>query len=244
MSTKSDIINNPREYSSEEIAQAIKDGKLTIYELSKGGNMTPLMRRRIEEKLAELNSPKPSIPEDQAKPEIVDSLSESENNQIVEESKGENNEELESLDLSEIVLPSGTDSKTAEITTDNKENEKPEVVSYNMDIIDNTRMFSRPFSFKGRIRRLEYGISFIIYFIWYMILEGASKSTTTSQGTAVFLLISIVPIFWFLWAQGCKRCHDRGNSGWYQIIPFYVVVLLFGEGEDGNNDYGNNPKGQ
>jgi uncharacterized membrane protein YhaH (DUF805 family) len=32
-------------------------------------------------------------------------------------------------------------------------------------------MFKKPFSFKGRIRRTEYGISFIIYVVGLAILE-------------------------------------------------------------------------
>lgn len=52
----------------------------------------------------------------------------------------------------------------------------------------------------------------------------------------------LVPYFWFIWAQGAKRCHDRGNSGWFQIIPFYGLWMLFAEGETGTNEYGNSPK--
>ena len=52
MSRKNDILTNLREYSSDQIAEAINDGVVTMYELSKSGNLTPLMRKRIEEKLA------------------------------------------------------------------------------------------------------------------------------------------------------------------------------------------------
>ena len=52
MASKSDILNNLREYTSDQIAEAVNAGIVTIYELSKSGNLTPLMRRRIEEKLA------------------------------------------------------------------------------------------------------------------------------------------------------------------------------------------------
>lgn len=52
MSRKNDILTNLREYSSDQIAEAINDGVVTMYELSKSGNLTPLMRKRIEDKLA------------------------------------------------------------------------------------------------------------------------------------------------------------------------------------------------
>lgn len=45
-------MTNLREYSSDKIAEAINDGVVTMYELSKSGNLTPLMRKRIEDKLA------------------------------------------------------------------------------------------------------------------------------------------------------------------------------------------------
>lgn len=97
------------------------------------------------------------------------------------------------------------------------------------------KMFSAPFSFDGRIRRTEYGISFIVYIFANSITMGLIKASS------IFGL-AYIPMIWFLWAQGAKRCHDRGNSGWYQIIPFYVFWMLFAEGDSGDNEYGNSPK--
>ena len=101
-------------------------------------------------------------------------------------------------------------------------------------------MFSNPFSFKGRIRRLEFGISTILYFIYDVLLE-ALLISGPGNGGLVFVLW--IPGFYFYIAQGAKRCHDRGNSGWYQIIPFYTLWMLFGDGDYGDNSYGKNPKG-
>lgn len=64
MVTKSDILNNLREYTADQIVEAIKAGTVTVYELSKSGNLTPLMRRRIEERLAaKTTETSPSAPE-------------------------------------------------------------------------------------------------------------------------------------------------------------------------------------
>ena len=98
-------------------------------------------------------------------------------------------------------------------------------------------MFNKPFSFNGRIRRSEYVISFVIYYFIVMFLNVEVESG--SEGLALF----IFPMIWFLWAQGAKRCHDLGNSGWFQIIPFYVFWMMFANSDLGENEYGLNPKG-
>lgn len=102
-------------------------------------------------------------------------------------------------------------------------------------LIEPRKMFAAPFSFEGRIRRLEYGISTIIYYIVYLIVLGISTE-------APIMGLVMIPIIWFILSQGAKRCHDRGNSGWYQIIPFYVFWMIFAEGDKGVNEYGNPPK--
>lgn len=103
-------------------------------------------------------------------------------------------------------------------------------------------MFKNPFSFKGRIRRTEYGLSFIIYLV-PAILISAGMEESKDTAVLLFLFLALVPVYWFLWSQGARRCHDRGFSGWFQIIPFYVLWMLFGDGENGVNKYGPNPKG-
>ena len=103
-------------------------------------------------------------------------------------------------------------------------------------------MFKNPFSFEGRIRRTEYGLSFIIYLVAYGIVAGIGAAAGR-DGAGAVMLLGLIPLMWFLWAQGAKRCHDVGNSGWFQLIPFYVFWLLFQEGEAGSNPHGDNPKG-
>lgn len=100
-------------------------------------------------------------------------------------------------------------------------------------------MFQKPFSFEGRIRRTEFGLSFIISVI---ALALVNAMISAGDGASIIFIL-YVPIYWFLWAQGAKRCHDLGNSGWYQIIPFYGIWMLFADSDDGINKYGENPKG-
>ena len=99
-------------------------------------------------------------------------------------------------------------------------------------------MFTSPFSFDGRIRRTEYGISLIIY-----VIVASFVNAIVESGEVPIIGLAYIPMLWFLWAQGAKRCHDVGNNGWWQIIPFYGFWLLFQDGQPGLNEYGQNPKG-
>lgn len=104
-------------------------------------------------------------------------------------------------------------------------------------------MFKNPFSFEGRIRRMEYGISIIILAVTRVVLTTVIMSSSNSAGIGIVSLLISMPLIWFAIAQAAKRCHDLGNSGWWQLIPFYGFWLLFQEGKAELNKYGENPKG-
>lgn len=95
------------------------------------------------------------------------------------------------------------------------------------------------FSFEGRIRRSEFAVGLLVYFVINFLVKEIALNSESK-----IILLAYIPMLWFLWAQGAKRCHDLGHSGWYQIIPFYVFWLIFKDGEVGNNQYGPNPKGK
>lgn len=106
------------------------------------------------------------------------------------------------------------------------------------------KLFAHPFSFKGRIRRLEYGLTYVISFLYQLPMELMPENTVEDGWVAfsVIWLLLFIPFIFFVLAQNTKRCHDLGHSGWWQLIPFYGLWLLFSEGEAGSNKYGNNPK--
>ena len=73
-------------------------------------------------------------------------------------------------------------------------------------------MFKNNFSIQGRIRRLEWGLSIIIYYLIVFIIGfllgyfGISDGVTYGLGT---LYISIIPPTIWLFMQGAKRCMTR-----------------------------------
>ena len=101
-------------------------------------------------------------------------------------------------------------------------------------------MFNNPFSFKGRIRRLEYVISIALYLFLFFSISTLTQGI--AYGKEIFWSVFLV-LSWFLIAQGAKRCHDVGTNGFYQFIPFYFLWLIVEDGIPKKNRYGLNPKG-
>ena len=100
-------------------------------------------------------------------------------------------------------------------------------------------MFKSPFSFEGRIRRLEFGLSYLIFMFLYFPMALVWQMV---QNYPILFYLYFVVLIWFFIAQGAKRCHDLGNSGFYQFIPLYGLWMFFQDGEKGINKYGTNPK--
>jgi uncharacterized membrane protein YhaH (DUF805 family) len=97
-------------------------------------------------------------------------------------------------------------------------------------------MLHHPFSFNGRIGRFEYGLTFLANLAFLAACWDIVKSEP-SREIGVMVLVCFLINFWFFFAQGAKRCHDMGICGWYQLIPFYMLYMIFKKA-DGNNKYG------
>lgn len=266
MAKKDKIIKNFNKYSVEEIAGAIREGQLTIYDLSKAGLLTPLMRRRIE---ADLAKPVASrTPEPEPAPEPITEPVRYEQPRRAPEPEYHRPEpapqqrvvdsvppiprfdEHYSEDTRIVNAPQPPQIRQEAYPLDNNDNEvatvdnkpkkkrkkKPDPRIIPDDLIDNHGMFRRPFSFRGRIRRTEYGLTILIYMLWTVMLFAAGISNNVVIMVAVLLLF--LPLIWLIWAEGAKRCHDLGHSGWFQLIPFYSFVMLFCEGERCSNRFG------
>ena len=103
-------------------------------------------------------------------------------------------------------------------------------------------MFKAPFSFDGRIRRIEYFLSGIV--------GGIVFSIAWALGIGTFILgAGMVASMWFSLAQGVKRLHDLDKSGWLILLMFVPIVnalfglyMLFADGTVGPNQYGEDPK--
>lgn len=104
-------------------------------------------------------------------------------------------------------------------------------------------MFTNAFSFTGRIRRSELLVSVIVTNICLMV--GLVLAFLAGFPAGIFIFGSVYfAAQWFLIAQGAKRCHDLGKSGWWQLVPFYHLWMIFADGQPFENEYGSDPKGR
>lgn len=100
----------------------------------------------------------------------------------------------------------------------------------------------RPFSFKGRIGRLQLILSYVVGLVAWFAIFSLSEPVLyyLEYNSKIFLLFlaCTAVFFWFLYAQCAKRCHDLGKSGAWMFVPFWNVLLFFAEGEEQDNQYG------
>ncbi len=126
--------------------------------------------------------------------------------------------------------------------------------------------FNKFATFDGRATRSEfwwfYLFTILVGFVGYvpLLVLGAIGAATSGDGGAVagvFTLLTVV--FWIVWlivvialfipllAVGCRRLHDRGQSGWLQLLLLVpcgnIVLIIFWilEGTPGDNMYGPKP---
>lgn len=235
MITKKELLKNVRNYSPQEIADAIKAGVVSLYELSKEteGAFTPLLKRQVKNILdTPISSSQGDLIESQPSEVVTSSNSiDSPSIPVIVSSESAPKQVIPVISLSEPAA-NGVDLEGA------GPQQPPDS---NPTIEDRTAMFRHIFSFNGRIRRMEYGLTYLAYCIWNFPMQVMSLDEI-SETYAIIYLVTLLPILWILFAQGAKRCHDRGNSGWYQIIPFYILWMIFAEGESEINKYGEIPK--
>lgn len=87
------------------------------------------------------------------------------------------------------------------------------------------------FSFKGRVGRFGAVLIVISIFSWVSFLF-------YYPDTDLSYWLLLLFCFYIYLTLGAKRCHDLNHTGWFQLIPFYILVMLFAAGDDEKNDYG------
>ena len=112
--------------------------------------------------------------------------------------------------------------------------------------------FRKLFSLNGRSNRKEYIarilLTFLIFFSWPYIKNWKQEqfhlSLICGLVLVVCMLVSLIQYF----PLSVRRLHDLNTSGWYVFLTFvpfcqfFILWLMFKEGTEGPNKYGEEPK--
>ncbi len=103
------------------------------------------------------------------------------------------------------------------------------------------------FSFKGRIGRKAYWLSFLGMMVaLFAVIFVLSLAGVGEDVLGLVTLIIYIPIIWMSLAVQIKRWHDRNKSGWWVLITLIPVIgsiwaLIengFLAGDDNQNNFG------
>lgn len=99
----------------------------------------------------------------------------------------------------------------------------------------------RPFSFRGRIGRGQFIVTFLAQYGFWLAILIVKELFLPDGMDHVYRRLLVVAAYLSLYvcmAQAVKRCHDIGRSGRFLIVPFHVFVLLMKKGMQGDNEFG------
>ena len=95
------------------------------------------------------------------------------------------------------------------------------------------------FSFKGRSTRTEY---WLVTFICNFVAIPANKDIEMSALVTILYCIVMLAALWVYIATMVRRCHDRGKSWWFILIPLYFLLLYVLPAQQEGNEFGPNPR--
>ncbi|MEH6548828.1 MAG: DUF805 domain-containing protein [Pseudomonadales bacterium] len=98
--------------------------------------------------------------------------------------------------------------------------------------------------FTGRSTRQQYWMFILFYVIFYIVVSVLDGIFGTIFLSLIFSLVLLVPSV----GIACRRLHDTGRTGWWQLIALIpllgtivLIVFLAQEGH-GDNEYGAKPE--
>lgn len=95
------------------------------------------------------------------------------------------------------------------------------------------------FSFEGRITRRRWSLYFLIYFMIYL---GQGIAAAISVDANMYWSMVVLTSTVIMWMQNAKRFHDANLSGWWQLVPFSILILFFLPPRDIENRFGRSPR--
>ena len=99
--------------------------------------------------------------------------------------------------------------------------------------------------FEGRARRTEYWMFILVNVIITIVIGIIGAIIHFKALSTLYSLAVLVPSI----AVGVRRLHDTGRTGWWLLISLipligtiWIIILLATNGDQGSNEYGEDPK--
>lgn len=94
--------------------------------------------------------------------------------------------------------------------------------------------FKKYATFRGRASRSEFWF-FTLFYLIISFLAGVVEGVTGIAGFGYLpTLVMVIPSI----AVSCRRMHDTGRSGWFQLVPIYNLILACTSSDSEANKYG------
>ena len=84
--------------------------------------------------------------------------------------------------------------------------------------------FNKYFVFEGTASKSECWYFFLFVTVGDILISTIAYATLSKALifiSGIFIYGTIIP--WF--SVGCRRLHDAGKSGWWQLVPIYNIIL-------------------
>jgi uncharacterized membrane protein YhaH (DUF805 family) len=85
-------------------------------------------------------------------------------------------------------------------------------------INDGLRRFA---DFRGKSNRYQYNSFLLFYLLLNFFIQTANPNQELINN--VVWILSLIPMF----AVEVRRAHDIGKSGWWVLVPFFPIYLMF-----------------
>jgi len=112
--------------------------------------------------------------------------------------------------------------------------------------------FSKLYKLKGRSCRKEYIarllLTIVVCLIWTYSVDSIKEVSIYTVLYKLILLCAMVTMLFQYFPLSVRRLHDLNSSGWYVFLTFvpfcqfFILWLMFKEGTEGTNRYGEQPK--
>lgn len=98
------------------------------------------------------------------------------------------------------------------------------------------------FAYKGRIDRFSYASCILFCLLYRFLFRTQFEQFAPTWYSSIIESVIEIILTYLIIVSTIKRLHDCGYSGWWVFFPLCPILLLFVEGEETDNKFGERMK--